>query len=57
MSIPVTVNCMLPLTIPTKLLASHMYKLLSVDLKSGTVNVLLLIPVTLLGNCPDPIVQ
>ena len=41
--------------LPPSLLATQVYLLLSDDLTSGITNVLVFIPVTLLGNDPDPI--
>ena len=57
-SLPVTINlACFEVTFPPSLLATHIYVLLSDDLTSGITNVLLLIPITLLGNDLDPIVH
>ena len=56
--IPVTVNLVaFDEVFPYSLPATQMYVLSSDNLTSGMTNVLLFIPVTLLGNDPDPIIQ
>ena len=54
--IPVTVNLAASDdTLPPSLLATQVYVLSSDDLTSGITSLLLLMPLTLLGNDPDPI--
>jgi len=56
--LPVTVNlAVFDVTLPPSLLATQVYILSSVDLTSGITSSLMFIPVTLLGNDPDPIIQ
>ena len=56
--LPVTISLTaFEVTLPPLLLATQVYVLSSDDLISGITNVLLLIPVTLLGNDPDSIIH